>query len=144
MAARAVIYARTNPSTGADTSDEQEAACRRLAVERGWEAVEVYRDRASGSAFSRPALGRALDRIRAGHYDALVASEAATISRSVTHLDAVTSDADASGVVIVAADGCMDTSTAADGFAARVTTAFTASEYAAMTLEEAVGDASAE
>ena len=86
MSRRAVIYIRTSSETqGANSSPvEQEADCRRLAEEKGWDVVHVYRDvekyrvgsklvEPSGSRSDRPALQAMLKDASRDKFDVILA-----------------------------------------------------------------------
>ncbi|MBE7434658.1 MAG: recombinase family protein [Anaerolineales bacterium] len=86
MSRRAAIYIRTSSETQAEKSSpvEQEADCRRLAVEKGLEVVQVYRDvekywvgnklvEPSGSRSDRPGLLAMLKDATRDDFDVILA-----------------------------------------------------------------------
>lgn len=103
---RAIIYMRVATRTSPGVLDRQEAQCREFAASRGYQVTGVYADEGV-SAFrpDRPGLDAAMNLARAGGCDVLIASTASVLTRSASQFRSITSDADASGVAVVTADG---------------------------------------
>lgn len=83
---RAIIYARYSTDGQRDASvDEQIAACKKLAAERGWTVVAAFDDRAisGASAANRPGLASMLARVEAGGVDVLLVWSLDRLSRSL-------------------------------------------------------------
>jgi DNA invertase Pin-like site-specific DNA recombinase len=83
-----------------------ESACQR----RGWQLVEIVRDREDGRILDRPSLSRALERIAEGEAGALVIDDARLLSRSADFATFVQWFRDAQAALI-ALDLGLDTST---------------------------------
>ena len=108
---RAVIYTRTAVQTGGDVIDRQAEQCRAFAARHGWDVTGEFTDNGvSGARLHRPGLDAAMELIRTRGCDALVAADAARLTRNASDLASILADADAASVVIATADGSLDTS----------------------------------
>jgi site-specific DNA recombinase len=123
MTKRAAIYVRISKDDTDDAAGvrRQEEDCRRLALERGFDVVEVYRDN-DVSAYSRrprPEFERLMADVAAGELDAIVAWATDRLYRRTTDLDRLV---DAIGGVEVATvkSGDVDLSNADGKLRARI------------------------
>src|SRR4051794_18796996 len=99
-AARAVIYTRVS-SVGQEDNyslETQEAACRAIAVERGWEVAGIYRDVHTGTElFERQGLAALRESVRAGNSTIVLAYALDRLSRDQAHLGFLISEWDHAG-----------------------------------------------
>jgi site-specific DNA recombinase len=124
---RVIIYTRTRSGTGSDASRQLEQ-CRALATCRRWDVTEVFTDQdVSGRTLDRPGLTRAMQLVR-NHGCDVLADAIHVLIRSASGFASITSNAGASGVAVVTADGAVDTSSAERRFAAWVVADFTRQE----------------
>ena len=67
--------------------ESQEAACRKYAVEKGFEIARVYHEVFSGaSLLERPKLYELREGVRRGYYNSVISYAVDRLSRSITHL----------------------------------------------------------
>jgi site-specific DNA recombinase len=116
-ALRAALVARVSSieqdAEGKTSLDEQVARCRAEIERRGWtlDEAHVYIDRVSGKLTSR--FERPLAAARAGEFDALVFTKVDRLARSLRDMLNVEGELTDLGVVLVATDFPLDTTTAA-------------------------------
>jgi putative DNA-invertase from lambdoid prophage Rac len=116
---KASIYIRVSTSKKAQSNRDvyrqdpkvQEELCRKLVTARGWELIEVYTDRASGSAFNRPEFRRLMDDARRGKFQAVVVFSLDRWGRSLAELMNTTNDLRAMNIDFVCVDQPFDTTT---------------------------------
>lgn len=90
----------------------QRKAIRMEAKRRGWELIDVYADVASArSRNGRIQLGHALEELREGRADALLATKVDRIARSMLDFATIANDADRQGWALVLAESGFDMST---------------------------------
>jgi DNA invertase Pin-like site-specific DNA recombinase/peptidoglycan hydrolase-like protein with peptidoglycan-binding domain len=91
---------------------EQIDAIDSLCEQRGWELLQVVRDReeSRGTALDRPGLGYALERLGDGEASCLVVPELRHLGRSAADLGRVLEAIEQTGVRLVALDDGIDTS----------------------------------
>jgi site-specific DNA recombinase len=115
-AVSSAIYLRLSRDRdgGALGIDRQEAICRRLVEDRGWQVgeISVDRDLSAYTKKRRPAFEAMLDDIRVGLRDAIAVVDQDRLARRMSELTAPLDEFDALKVAIVMASGDLDTSTA--------------------------------
>lgn len=120
---RAAIYARISDARDGDTAgvDRQEADCRALATERGWEVVGVYidNDRSAYSGKRRPAFEDMLTAVQAGGIDVVICWAADRLYRRLNDLERLVDDLGGVQVATVKS-GRVDLSTADGRMTARI------------------------
>jgi DNA invertase Pin-like site-specific DNA recombinase len=88
---RAAVYTRiSDDRTGAGLGvQRQEADCRALAVQLGWDVAELYvdNDLSAYSGKRRPQYRRMLDDLKRGHVDAVIAWHTDRLHRRATELE---------------------------------------------------------
>lgn len=117
MSMRAVIYRRVSTDeqglSGAGLAAQLEHVERELEA-RGWQAVAVSTDVASGASMrKRPGLRQALELLTAGEADVLVCSKLDRLSRSTLDFARVLEQAKREGWRVLVLDVAVDTGTAA-------------------------------
>ena len=114
---KAIIYTRVSTSEQGESGlglDAQAAVCKDYCVRNRLEIVEVTTEIQSGkSTRRRPVLASALETLRKGDADVLIASNVSRLSRSIGDLVGLISEADKRGYAVVALDTGLDTSTPA-------------------------------
>ena len=114
---KAIIYTRVSTSEQGESGlglDAQAALCNDYCARNGLEVVEVTTEVQSGkSTRRRPVLASALETLRKGDADVLIASNVSRLSRSIGDLVGLISEADKRGYSVVALDTGLDTSTPA-------------------------------
>jgi len=111
---RAAIYTRVSSVGQEDNTslETQEAACRALAVQKGYEVVGTYQDVHTGEdLIERPRLGDLLQEIRSGTYDVVLAHAPDRLSRKVAHRYYLTVEAQSVGTRVEYVLSGYDTST---------------------------------
>ena len=124
---RVILYARCSTEEQAETGvsiESQEAILRRMAGQRDWHVVDFVFDVVSGSAESRPARERAIERIEAGEADALVANRLDRLSRSSVDFGTLAERARKNKWALVVLDPEVDMLTPAGELMASVLIAF--------------------
>lgn len=120
---RAAIYARISDARDGDTAgvDRQEADCRALATERGWEVVGVYidNDRSAYTGKRRPAFEDMLTAVQAGGIDVVICWAADRLYRRLNDLERLVDDLGGVQVATVKS-GRVDLSTADGRMTARI------------------------
>lgn len=122
------VVAYTRVSTDEQVSsgaglDAQRAAIDAEAGRRGWTIVARYTDEGiSGgkSIEARPGLTYAIETIEAGHASVLIVSKSDRVARSLRTLLDVVDRVERAGGMVVAADGTIDTSSAAGRFQTQI------------------------
>ena len=93
---KAVIYARTATTEQAEHGSSLPAqieACRKYAKDNGFEVAEVFADAGySGAKLDRPALKKMRDLIARGSISAVVISDPARLTRSITDMPLLESE----------------------------------------------------
>jgi len=114
---KAIIYTRVSTSEQGESGlglDAQAAVCKDYCARNRLEIVEVTTEIQSGkSTRRRPVLAGALENLRKGDADVLIASNVSRLSRSIGDLVGLISEADKRGYSVVALDTGLDTSTPA-------------------------------
>ena len=114
---KAIIYTRVSTSEQGESGlglDAQAALCNDYCVRNRLKIVEVTTEVQSGkSTRRRPVLASALESLRKGDADVLIASNVSRLSRSIGDLVGLISEADKRGYSVVALDTGLDTSTPA-------------------------------
>jgi DNA invertase Pin-like site-specific DNA recombinase len=114
---KAIIYTRVSTSEQGESGlglDAQEAVCRDYCARNRIEIVEITSEVQSGkSTRKRPVLRSALECLRKGDAQALIASNVSRLSRSIGDLVELISEADRHGYSVVALDTGLDTNTPA-------------------------------
>jgi DNA invertase Pin-like site-specific DNA recombinase len=114
---KAIIYTRVSTSEQGESGlglDAQAAICKDYCARNHLEIVEVTTEVQSGkSTRRRPVLASALETLRKGDADVLIASNVSRLSRSIGDLVGLISEADKRGYSVVALDTGLDTSTPA-------------------------------
>lgn len=109
---RVAIYARV--STLKDQNPEMQLReLREFAGHRGWEIVDLYTDRASGSKDSRPELNRMMADAHQCRFDAVLVWKIDRFGRSLKHLVNAIADLSAYNVAFVSLRDNIDLSTPA-------------------------------
>ncbi len=112
-----MIYTRVSTSEQGESGlglDAQAAICRDYCIRNGIEIVGILTEVQSGkSTRKRPVLASAVEALRTGHADVLVASNVSRLSRSIGDLVGLIAEADRRGYSVVALDTGLDTSTPA-------------------------------
>jgi site-specific DNA recombinase len=114
----AAIYCRisADPENTADGVRRQEAACRKLAMSRGYGDVQIHRDNdISAVAASRPAYSRLLGDVSAGRIGIVLAWKADRLYRDITDQDALRGLLSATGTQLETVKGGRVDLTTADG-----------------------------
>jgi DNA invertase Pin-like site-specific DNA recombinase len=91
--------------------DVQEQPLRELAAQRGWQIMEVYSDRASGSKEQRPGLGKLMTDARRGLIDVVIVWRFDRFARSVKQLVTALEEFRELGIDFVSHQEALDTST---------------------------------
>src|ERR1035437_76645 len=114
---KAIIYTRVSTSEQGESGlglEAQAAVCKDYCARNRLEIVEVTTEVQSGkSTRRRPVLAAALESLRNGDADVLIASNVSRLSRSIGDLVGLISEADKRGYSVVALDTGLDTSTSA-------------------------------
>jgi site-specific DNA recombinase len=81
---RCVIYARVSTQMDSQKTsiDNQIDLFRRYAFDKGWQIVETYTDKQSGTKSNRPGLKRMIEDGKAGKYDVILAKELSRLARN--------------------------------------------------------------
>jgi len=111
---RAAIYTRVSSAGQEDNTSlgTQEAKCRELCSERGYDVVGVFTDVHTGEdLIERPQLGGLLQEVRAGQYDVIITHAPDRLSRKVAHRYYLTVEAQRVGTRIEYVLSGYDTST---------------------------------
>lgn len=119
---RAAIYARISDARDDNTAGvrRQEQDCRALALERGWEVVDVYVDNnRSATSGTRPEYRRLLDDVRSGEIDCVIVWATDRLYRRLTDLEELVTVLGATPVATVKS-GDVDLSTADGKTIARI------------------------
>lgn len=120
----AAVYcriSRDSEATGLGVQ-RQEADCRKLAAELGWDVVEVYQDNDT-SAFSgkpRPAYRRMVAEIEAGRIQAVLVWDVDRLTRTPTELESVILWADQHQLALASVGGHIDLGTPQGRLTARI------------------------
>jgi DNA invertase Pin-like site-specific DNA recombinase len=109
---RVAIYARVSTLKEQDP-EMQLRELREYAMRRGWEAVDEYTDRASGSKDSRPELNRMVADAHLCRFDAVLVWKIDRFGRSLKHLVNAIADLSAYNVAFVSLRDNIDLSTPA-------------------------------
>lgn len=118
----AVAYLRVSTDEQADSGAglaAQRTAIQQTAEARGWTVIAWHSDEGlSGTlaAAERPGLAAALEAVQTGQAATLIAAKSDRLARSVHTLSGLMVQADEQGWNLTAADGTVDTSTAAGRF----------------------------
>ena len=114
---KAIIYTRVSTSEQGESGlglDAQAAICKDYCARNRLEIAEVTIEIQSGkSTRRRPVLASALETLRKGEADVLIASNVSRLSRSIGDLVGLITEADKRGYSVVALDTGLDTSTPA-------------------------------
>lgn len=97
-------------STPDQTSDPQRLELREYCARRGWEHIEEYSDRITGSKFSRLGLSRLMGDVRAGKLSAVVCVKMDRLGRSLAHLAQVIAELENHDVALICPGQGIDTS----------------------------------
>lgn len=112
---KASKQAESKTSRAALTFDQnpevQEQPLRELAVQRGWDIVRVYSDRASGAKETRPGLSELMADARRRRFDAVVVWRFDRFARSVKQLVTALEEFRSLGIDFVSHQEALDTST---------------------------------
>ena len=114
IVARAVIYIRVSSEMQLDgySLEAQLAACRKLALERGWEVVGVYiEEGVSAKTTERPKFRELLRDARGGRFDVVIVHKLDRFSRSVVDVLGTLHDLEALRVSFVSATEQFDFTT---------------------------------
>lgn len=129
---RAVIYCRISlDATGEGLGvARQEAACRELCEQRGWQVVEVIADNSVSATTRkvRPGWRRVLDMIASGEVDVVVAWQVDRMYRTLRDLEDLVDLAERTGVTLATVSGELDLSTPNGRLVARILGAAARSE----------------
>lgn len=114
---KAIIYTRVSTSEQGESGlglDAQAAICEDYCARNRLEIVEFKTEIQSGkSTRRRPVLAAALESLRKGEAEVLIASNVSRLSRSIGDLVGLIAEADKRGYSVVALDTGLDTSTPA-------------------------------
>lgn len=111
---RAAVYSRV--STSGQTTDNQRQELEKVALQRGWEIVEIYEDVGISGAKGRdqrPALDRLHRDATRGHFDIVLAWSVDRVGRSLHQLVGFLAEMDQLGVGIYLHQQALDSSTPA-------------------------------
>lgn len=102
------LYLRVSTEDQSYASQEHELRefCRR----RGWDNVQVYQEKESGTTVTRPGFERMMHAARAGQLTAVLAYKLDRLGRSLTHLALVLDELGRLGVALVCVSQGIDTS----------------------------------
>lgn len=124
MSRAAAIYARISkdPTGHALGVERQEALCRELASEQGWEVVETFvdNDLSAYSGAPRPAYDAMLEAMEAGVIEAVVVVDQDRLTRHTRELEEFIELAEDLGVALANVSGDVDLSSSDGRFKARI------------------------
>jgi site-specific DNA recombinase len=86
---KAVIYSRVSTRAQAEEGtslESQQKACEKLAMEKGYEVGEVFKEDWPGDSLDRPELNRLRDLIRSDHVSAVLCHATDRLARNPIHL----------------------------------------------------------
>ncbi len=109
--ARAAFYVRVSTSNHHQDPEMQLGDLRPFAAARGWQLVEEYVDRMTGSKESRPALNRLMADAKQRKFDVVVVWKLDRFARSLKHLINALAEFEALGVAFVSLRDNLDLST---------------------------------
>ncbi len=125
---RVLGYCRVSTDEQADSGAGLEAQRQSIVAEcerRGWDVVEMVEDAGcSARNLKRPGIQAALDHLKRGEVDGLVAAKLDRLSRSMLDFTALMADAQKQGWALVALDCAVDTTTPAGEAMANVLATF--------------------
>jgi DNA invertase Pin-like site-specific DNA recombinase len=140
---KVVGYTRVSVDEGGERSAGLAAQRTAIVAEvarRGWTLVEILEDSGySGRDCNRPALGTALNMLRRGQADALLASKLDRISRSILDFAHLMEQARKQSFGIIALDCAVDTTTASGELVASVMATF--AQYERRLIAQRTSDA---
>jgi DNA invertase Pin-like site-specific DNA recombinase len=118
-ARRAALYVRVsttnrstkNPNVFEQDPSVQEQPLRQMAEQRGWSVANVYSDRMSGAAESRPGLNALMRDARRGSFDVIVVWRFDRFARSIEQLVLALAEFRTLGIDFVSSQEALDTST---------------------------------
>ena len=108
---RAAFYVRVSTSNHHQDPEMQLADLRPFATARGWQLVQEYVDRMTGSKESRPALNRLMADAKQRKFDVVVVWKLDRFARSLKHLINALAEFEALGVAFVSLRDNLDLST---------------------------------
>ena len=116
---RAALYVRVSTTNRASSNqavfeqnpEVQELPLRQLAEQRGWNVVQVYRDRMSGSKADRPGLKALMRDARRGAFDVVLVWRFDRFARSIEQLVLALAEFRSLGIDFVSSQEALDTST---------------------------------
>jgi DNA invertase Pin-like site-specific DNA recombinase len=109
--ARAAVYIRI--STGDQNPDLQRLELPEYCERRGWEVIETFEDRMTGSKDKRPALDRLMADARRRRFDVIAVWRFDRFARSTSHLLRALEEFHSLGIDFVSVREAIDTSTPA-------------------------------
>jgi DNA invertase Pin-like site-specific DNA recombinase len=140
---KVIGYTRMSVDEGGERSAglaAQRSAIVAEVARRGWTLVEILEDSGySGRDCNRPALGTALNMLRRGQADALLASKLDRISRSILDFAHLMEQARKHSFGIIALDCAVDTTTASGELVASVMATF--AQYERRLIAQRTSDA---
>jgi site-specific DNA recombinase len=127
---KAAVYTRINERANEAGIRRQEEACRKIAAQREWDVVDVYRDNyVSATAKRRPAYEQMIEGLRAGRFNAIITYDLSRLSRRPRDLEELISLAEEQGIEIATvASGPIDLTTADGRMVAGLLAAMDAAE----------------
>ncbi len=108
---RAAFYVRVSTSNHQQDPEMQLGDLRPFAAARGWQRVEPYVDRMTGSKESRPALNRLMADAKQRKFDVVVVWKLDRFARSLKHLINALAEFEALGVAFVSLRDNLDLTT---------------------------------
>ena len=111
MNKKTAIYCRISTANGGQVTDSQKDECTRFCEMKGWQNIEYYEDKCTGTKASRPALDRLVKDMRQGQtVERVVIYKLCRLGRSLTHLSLLLNEFKTLRIPLICTSQGLDTS----------------------------------
>ena len=110
MNKKTAIYLRVSTANGGQVTDSQKDECTRFCEMKGWQNIEYYEDKCTGTRSSRPALDRLVKDMRQGLVERVVVFKLCRLGRSLTHLSLLLNEFKTLRIPLICTSQGLDTS----------------------------------
>ena len=110
MNKKTAIYVRVSTANGGQVTDSQKAECASFAMMKGWQNIEYFEDKCTGTRSSRPALDNLVKQMRQGLVERVVVYKLCRLGRSLTHLSLLLNEFKSLHIPLISTSQGLDTS----------------------------------
>ena len=110
MNKKTAIYVRVSTANGGQVTDSQREECARFCEMKGWQNIEYYEDKCTGTKASRPALDTLVRQMRQNLIERVVVFKLCRLGRSLTHLSLLLNEFKSLHIPLISTSQGLDTS----------------------------------